>query len=278
MVLIALTRAISALSRMMPRAAARLAVWLTCRTRRAGASQRFGHAFACHPLPGGETVLHAASAVQDGSTRVLLVHGWNGAATDWTNMARTLREHGHDVFAVDLPGHGTARGTSSSLPRFVRALETIEREHGPFDIWVAHSMGANAAIAAMVRGAKTQRLILISPLVWPRLALRGFARAFGLSAESTEDYLATLERIERMRLDDLDAPLNARLIAIPVLVVHDAGDRMIPVADARTLAAAFASGGQLITSGLGHRRVLDDAGVIDEIAAFATASSGAQAP
>jgi len=41
-------------------------------------------------------------------------------------------------------------GIVAPLPRFVRGLQTIAREHGPFDVWIGHSMGANAALAARI--------------------------------------------------------------------------------------------------------------------------------
>ncbi len=232
MVLILLGRLIGLLSRAAPQAAARLALWLTRRTRRPQGG-RLGREVARHRLDGGEVVLHAASPFS-GGPRVLLVHGWNAAAADWAPLARRLAARGMDVYAVDLPGHGRARGRTSSLPRFVRALERIDRE-----------------------------------LVRPAWALRGFARAFGLTPAATETYLQEIERSESMALAAVDAECNAPQVVAPTLLVHDAHDRVIPLAHGEALARRLPDATLLRTEGLGHRRLLGDDDVARRIAEFA---------
>jgi pimeloyl-ACP methyl ester carboxylesterase len=173
------------------------------------------------------------------------------------------------VFVADMPGHGAAHGRTSSLPRFVRALETIDREHGPFDVWVGHSMGANAALTAMARGARVGRLVLVAALVRPQRALRGFATAFGLTPAATQAYLKSIERAEAMPLDELDAERNAARVSAPTLLIHDRRDKVIPFVDAQALAAVLPGARFLPTDGLGHGRVLGSEDVAGAIARFA---------
>jgi pimeloyl-ACP methyl ester carboxylesterase len=94
-----------------------------------------GREIARHRLRDGEVVPHRMSAGGRGP-RVLLVHGWDAAAADWLPLARRLAARGMNVFAADMPGHGAVRWRSASVPCFVRALERVEREHGPFDVWI----------------------------------------------------------------------------------------------------------------------------------------------
>jgi pimeloyl-ACP methyl ester carboxylesterase len=216
---------------------------------------------------GGEVVVHRLGA--NTGPRVLLVHGWNGAAADWRPLAEALVADGFSVSALDLPAHGASPGRVSSLPRFVRGVLEADRRHGPFDIWIAHSMGVAAALAALAGGARARRLILLGGLVDPAGALREFAHGFGLNAAATRAYLAGIERDERMPLSQVDALRNARAITAPTLIVHDRDDRVVPVEHGRKLAAAL-SGAQLLqTSGLGHRRILSDDTIVRSVVAFA---------
>src|SRR5215472_13708211 len=43
--------------------------------------------------------------------RVLLVHGWEGAARDFAVMAAAFRRAGYGTVAFDLPAHGRSTGT-----------------------------------------------------------------------------------------------------------------------------------------------------------------------
>jgi pimeloyl-ACP methyl ester carboxylesterase len=74
--------------------------------------------------------------------RILLVHGAFGRASVWDRVAPGLREAGHDVEAIDLPGQGdddtpVAEVTLDCYARRVR--EALA--DGPPAVLVGHSMG-----------------------------------------------------------------------------------------------------------------------------------------
>jgi pimeloyl-ACP methyl ester carboxylesterase len=272
-VLILLSRIAALLSRVAPRAAARFAVRLTGLTR-GPRGRGLGQVIGRHRLVQGEVVLRSvAAASAPGAPRVLLIHGWNAASDDWHALAQRLQISDVSVYAADMPGHGATRGRFSSLPRFVRALELVDRAHGPFDVWIGHSMGANAALAAVARGARAGRLVLIASLVRPAQALRGFAEGFGLTPAATRAYIKAVQRAEVMPLNEVDAERNARRVRLPTLVVHDVQDRVIPFAHAQALAAALTAARVLRTDGLGHRRLLASEPVVGAVADFATGAA-----
>ena len=59
--------------------------------------------------------------------------------------------------------------------------------------------------------------------------------------------------------------VGARL-SQPTLVVHDAADRAAPLAAGKGLAKALANARLMVTDGLGHRRGLNDAELIEAVA------------
>jgi pimeloyl-ACP methyl ester carboxylesterase len=266
-VLILLAHLMRALSSFAPHAASRIALLLTLRTRRRVEDRFLGRLADRFRVRGGEVVVHRLGA--NTGPRALLVHGWNGAATDWQALAEALVADGFSVTALDLPAHGASPGRVSSLPRFVRGVLEADRRHGPFDVWIAHSMGAAAALAALARGSRARRVILLGGLVDPAGALRTFARGFGLNAAATRAYLAGIEHDEQMPLADVDGLSNARAVTTPTLIVHDRADRVIPFEHGRMLAAALPGAQFLQTDGLGHRRMLQDAAIVQSVVAFA---------
>jgi pimeloyl-ACP methyl ester carboxylesterase len=266
-VLILLANLMRALSRFAPGAAGRIAVLLTRRTRKRADVASFGMVGDRFRVRGGEVVVHRMGA--NTGPRVLLVHGWNGAAGDWHALAEALVADGFSVTALDLPAHGASPGRVSSLPRFVRGVLEANRRHGPFDVWIGHSMGAAATLAALASGAQARRLVLLGGLVDPAGALREFARGFGLNAAATHKYLAGIELEEQMPLTAVDGLRNAGAINTPALVIHDRSDRVIPFEQGRKLAAALPAARLLSTDGLGHRRILSDDAIVRSVVAFA---------
>lgn len=267
MVLILLSSLMRALSRFAPAAAGRIAVLLTLRTRKRADVAAFGMVGDRFRVRGGEVVVHRMGA--NTGPRVLLVHGWNGAAADWHALAEALVADGFSVTALDLPAHGASPGRVSSLPRFVRGVLEANRRHGPFDVWIGHSMGAAATLAALANGAQARRLILLGGLVDPAGALREFARGFGLNGAATHAYLAGIEHREQMPLTVVDGLRNAGAINTPALIVHDRSDRVIPFEHGRKLAGALSGARLLTTDGLGHRRILSDDAIVRSVVAFA---------
>lgn len=256
------------LTRLAPTLAGHLAWRVTLRTARPRGSVPPGQVadrFVADDV--GEVVVFRTGP--EHGPRALLIHGWNGSAADWTAIAGALADAGHSVTVLDMPGHGASAGRRSSLARFVRALRETTRRHGPFDLWIAHSMGVAAALAVLASGVPARRVAFISGLADPAGALRGFARAVGLNAAGTRAYLASIEHHEKMQLDELDGARNGARIDTPALIVHDRADRVVPVDHGERLARALPRATLVHTEGLGHRRILSDATIVQQLVTFA---------
>ena len=84
----------------------------------------------------------------------------------------------------------------------------------------------------------------------------------------------SLETRFALKWSDLDIPAIAARNAAPVLVIHDAGDHDVPIAEGRAI--AIASGGELVeTHGLGHRAVMRDPEVVRAAVTFLARHSNA---
>lgn len=83
-----------------------------------------------------------------GKPPFILVHGaWSNAKT-WDNLAGLLRDRGHMVTAIDLPGHGAdgASAHSVGMADYARRVAQTLADQGPA-ILVGHSMGGMAISA-----------------------------------------------------------------------------------------------------------------------------------
>lgn len=258
------------LSRVTPRLAGAVALWLFRRPSPARASLDLsGEKLA---TPGGAVMIYRlgqpAAPVKG---RVLLVHGWSGGAGDWQALGEALQASGHDVVVLDMPGHGRVHRWRSSLPRFVRALAHVSAVDGPFDAWIAHSGGATAALTALATldpARRPERVVLLAPLARARVALEAFCRSLRMSGAAIAAFIGGIERTERMSIDALDGALYAHELTMPMLLVHDVGDRYVPFANSKLLHEALPQTELLPTSGLGHRRVLSAPAVVDRVVSY----------
>lgn len=63
--------------------------------------------------------------------RVVLLHGIRSSGTMWRPQVAALRAQGHDVTAVDLPGHGEASGTPFTLTTAQRTIQHVVENPRP---------------------------------------------------------------------------------------------------------------------------------------------------
>ncbi|SDT71618.1 Lysophospholipase, alpha-beta hydrolase superfamily [Streptomyces sp. TLI_053] len=215
----------------------------------------------------------------DGARPVLLMHGWRSRASRFAHLVPRLRALGLTAVGYDAPGHGDSGGrTATVLDHRALALRLQER-YGDFEAVVAHSLGVNAAFLALREGLRAERLVAFSgasELSWLPTA---FCDRLGLNA--------TVERELRRReaggamfpgVADIrthfDAAREPGEIALPILVAHDEDDDVVPFSHARRLRAAYGERLELVaTRGLGHRRILVEPTVLDQVTGFLAAGA-----
>ncbi len=219
------------------------------------------------PFEGSTVTVYRRGDLPPGRPRVLLVHGWAGSGAQMRALGDALAAAGCDPVLLDFPAHGRSGGWRTTLPQFTRTIFAVTARLGPWHAIVAHSLGALAAMHTAARGLPVQRLALIAPSAPPALFLEWFAGSFGLPRTISRRMREQIEAREAIDLVEFEPEwLGARVIQ-PSLVVHDRGDRVAPYAAGERVADALACAQLHATDGLGHRRVLDDAGVSGRVVA-----------
>lgn len=228
-----------------------------------------------HPFEGGSLTTWRRSDMAAGAPPVLLVHGWAGDGHQWRALGDRLAAAGFDPVLVDLPAHGRSDGRRSNLGQWVRALFALTASHGPWYAVAAHSLGGLAAAHALAQGLPARRLALVATSPPPRQFMRWFAHVLGLGEGLAQRMQARIERREGLQLQHFEADWLGPRLRQPTLLVHDIDDRTAPLAGAQRLGAAIAGARFTTTQGLGHRRILADPAVLDQLVGHLTADTTA---
>jgi pyruvate dehydrogenase E2 component (dihydrolipoamide acetyltransferase) len=224
---------------------------------------------------GGRKISYAGAGT-DGEV-VLLVHGYGGDRNSWLFLQEPLAAK-YRVYALDLPGHGTsAKDVGDGSPAVLADAVTgvldalgAARAH-----LVGHSMGAAVVLTAAARDpGRIASLTLIAPSGFGPEINAGYLRGFADAQTRRElkpvvgqlfadESLVTRQLVDDLlaykRLDGVDEALHtllgalldgdtqagdsATLIAalgdaVPVTVVWGREDRVIPAAQAESVAGA----------------------------------------
>ncbi len=208
--------------------------------------------------------------LENDGERVLLVHGWNGRASQFHGIAQACHHAGLDVTAIDLPGHGRSDDRPTALPEFVKAISEISTQHGPFDHIIGHSIGGIAVLNCPRHGLEFEKIVTISiPAIEVATLFQNFIEMFGLPIEKYADLM--IERASK-RFDaqpgSFDPIIVSEGLTSKVMIVHCNDDVDAEANESVLLSKAIEGSELVLTSGLGHRRILRDEGVIRQIVDF----------
>jgi len=202
----------------------------------------------------------------------LLVHGWGGHAGQMLALANALAAQGLRPVIIEMPGHGRSDGWQSTLPQFTRAIDYVTarlRQQGhTVRALVAHSLGASASAFVASRGLPIERLVLLAPAASPPEYTRLFAQVFGLSERTRAAMQRRIEAREGILMPQFEPAIVGGQIRVPTLVAHDRHDSINRFADGQAFADAVTGARLMCTEGLGHRKILQDRRVIEQVVAF----------
>ena len=156
---------------------------------------------------------------------VLLVHDWNGQASDLEAFVPPLVQAGYRVLAADLPAHGRSSGTHASIADWRRAVGAMARYAGNVQGVIAEGLGATVALLAAQEGEPLRRLTLLSPPTSVEATVRDQALALGFSEQRLPALLKELELEEHVAFAALDLRRIANRLALPSLILEDGRDR-----------------------------------------------------
>jgi pimeloyl-ACP methyl ester carboxylesterase len=250
------------LARVAPHTADRQAAWLFCFPRRLS-----HHDVPMVPADARERVVSSGSKRVTAWTwgegpRVLFAHGWEGTARDMVPIASALVQHGRSVTVFDMPAHGRSTGRTTTLIEMAQAVSDVARATGAPDAVVGHSLGAAAAVLALRDGLSASSAALLAPVAQPWLFVRRLADMLAFSETRFDGLVAAIERRAGVGIQDIDGADAVRSLDARALILHDPADRQVPFSQAEALASAWAGSTLHRATGMGHRRVLYDAGSI----------------
>ena len=199
---------------------------------------------------------------------VLLVHGWGGRGAQFAAFVAPLVAAGHTVVAFDGPAHGDSPGRRATLLDFRDAVHAVGLAARPLAGLVAHSLGATAAALAVHEGLPVERVAFLAPPADPAPFFRRFLGALGVAPTLAPSIEATFERQTNFHWRDLVVPAFTPAPTAPLLVVHDRDDREVPWQDGAAIAAAWPGAALVTTEGIGHRKLLRNAGVVARVVDF----------
>jgi len=204
----------------------------------------------------------------DSPKKILLVHGWSGRGTQLVKFADEFVASGYSTISFDAPAHGKSAGSTTLLPEFIETILELEKRFGPFEAAIGHSLGGMSLLNAVRKELKIKKLAIIGSGDIIKDILDDFIRQMELNPALSDLLRLHFEKKHNMTMDSFSSWHSAKVIAIPVLVVHDEGDDEVPVKCAHHIMEHLRNGELMLTKNLGHRKILGNNKVVEKVVDF----------
>lgn len=200
--------------------------------------------------------------------KIILVHGWSSRATNFFKIIEKLMLLDYDVYAFDAWAHGESKGITTNLPELIITLEELIQEWEPIEAVMGHSGGGFASTYVVAKSPKIKKLILISPFDEVTEVFQKYFEMIRLGKKARELMVNYFTKKTGKKVHELSSSHSALSVNAHTLVIHDHDDKEVQVVDGINIEKNLRKSKLLITTELGHRRILRDEKVIEEIGFF----------
>ena len=200
--------------------------------------------------------------------KALLLHGWSGRGTQLFAFADELRKSNAEVVTFDMPAHGQSLGNKTNIVELVACIKEVHAKYGPFDHAIAHSMGSMALLRALRDGIPMKSAAIIGSGDKIRNVFYRFSEQLQFSDKVTDRMMQTVEKQFGMNLESYSSSTSLEHLKMPLLIVHDKDDKETHFAYSKDLHEIANNSELLLTTGLGHHRILRDSKTVQHIIQF----------
>lgn len=191
---------------------------------------------------------------------ILAVHGWSGKGVDLYSFFPQLLQQGYSVITLDAPAHGLSEGSQTNYFEMTDTLRVLVRRIGAGSLAgiIAHSLGGAAVINCLSKEKISPETVLIAPALKLKELLFNTFKKNGVPRRLYTSIMTELENEYGYSLNQDNPYFLLERLNIDVMIVHDQKDRMVPFADAKTLASKHGNIRLHQTQGLGHNHIMKD--------------------
>lgn len=212
-------------------------------------------------------VIHHFAQNTPHAKKILITHGWMSRAAYMVRLIRYLHQQGYEIYALDFPAHGEAKGLQLTWTDSVMILKETLNNLGPFYAVIGHSFGGSMILntlnlanqfAEWQINTLPERAVLIASPTNMRTPVSKLARRLKLSGNG----LLLLKKVIQQRSKTSISHLNFRHLAskatTPILCIHGTDDITIAPKESIAFCQHYPHASLALLSGVDHVGVLID--------------------
>ncbi|MGD1840985.1 MAG: alpha/beta fold hydrolase [Thermonemataceae bacterium] len=207
---------------------------------------------------------------QGGDKKILLIHGWEGQAGNFSDLVEKLLENGYTVYAFDAPSHGFSSKGETSLFEFTELVGILIRKLQVRQL-VSHSFGGVATTYALFnnKDLEIDKYVLLTTPDRFAERIEDVSATVGITDKVKNRLIGRLEKEINLDINTLNVSDFVKEINVKAsLIIHDKNDKVIPIARSKNVHNNWPASQFKEIEGTGHFRILRNDGVIREVISY----------
>ncbi len=203
----------------------------------------------------------------DKGETVLLVHGWEGQAGNFSDLIRKLVASGYKVKAFDGPSHGFSSKGRTSLLEFSELIGVLIKKYKVKKI-VSHSFGGVATTFALQNNLDIQidKYVLLTTPDKFLDRINDVIRQNGISNKVKNKLIEKFETETNYKVATLNVSDFVKEIKVAQsLIIHDRNDKVISIEQSKNVYKNWPNSQFIEIEGTGHFRILRTENVLKEV-------------
>lgn len=201
---------------------------------------------------------------------VLLIHGWEGQAGNFSDLIIKLKEKEYSIYAFDAPSHGFSSQGETSLFEFTELVGKLIKKYKVRKL-ISHSFGGVATTFALFKNQEIEidKYALITTPDKFTERINDVSIQYGINRKVIQKLKSKLEEEYKIKVDNLNVSDFVKEIKVKEsMIIHDKNDKIIPIERSKNVYNNWKQSTFIEVEGTGHFRILRDENVLDEVLKF----------
>lgn len=179
---------------------------------------------------------HFAQPENPDAKKILITHGWMSRAAYMVRLISALHEDGYEVYALDFPAHGDAKGWRLPWIDSAHIIRNVLNHYGPFYGVAGHSYGGGMLLITLTLASQfpqwqihsmPEKMSLLASPTSPRAPIKKLAKRFKLNSSGLIHLKNVISEHTKPELHRINYRRLMHLSKIPVLCIHGQEDKTV---------------------------------------------------
>ena len=193
----------------------------------------------------------------EGTKKALLIHGWEGRASNFGAIIPKLVDCGYKVLSFDAPAHGNSSKLRTSWMDFLDVIELFIKQQS-YDLIMTHSLGSVMSLKVMsAMEYKGKHMICLTSTDRAMDYLHWILNHLGLTSKTGEALIRIVQKDFSFEPEKWNASEFSKNVTFDkVVFVHDIEDKRVPLDNSMRVQEQMKNSELIKIEGTGHYKML----------------------